>query len=936
MTGMKRDLKEGGRDPLHIILAVAVLVVSMITYLRTVQPTVPYWDCGEFIACAHILGIPHPPGTPLFMLIGRFFSMLIPFGEVAWRVNIVSSVSSAFAVMFGYLIVTWVIRKWYKRVDTIYKRATVYIGGVTGALFMAFSRTFWNNAVEAEVYGLSMLIMTASIYLILKWTDNRRKPEGEKYIYAFAFLSVLALGIHMTSFLVVPIAFLFMLVIDRRLIRNFPFIVSFVALCIIPVSVTAYLLVSAIWAVIATSVYFWDRIRDGWIYTIFIPIIILLAAASFGYSWIPVLIYCLAGWALLTVIVYRLRPAKKSWRMAALITLFGLIGFSSQLYTPIRSFSDPAIDMNNPETWDEVRDFLERKQYGSESMFTRMFERRGTWENQFGTHERMGFWGFFHEQYSSVSAFWFFFPLGLFGVFYGIWRKWKTGTFLLILLIASTVGLVLYMNFSDGTLENKMLGIDHLEVRDRDYFFTPGFILFGLFIGLGIAGIMHAITRALSQSSLSEAVKKAVLAILALTILLPAFAYSENYFYCDRSKNYLPFYYAKNLLESCREDAILFTNGDNDTFPLWCLQYVYGIRPDVRVMVISLMRADWYIKQHRDKFDVPISYTDDEIHLLRPKMLDQGYYSISNYVIDNIIDNAVVKSSNPARWPDLPMRFADFMKKYRGRVQNDTSLYFDPPIEFATTVDPNGMRYKERSIAEAPIHAVIEGLAYNIHPNPLPFNINAEFTSDYFLNEFNAQGVTDTTIYKDHNAKRLAENYWKIMAKMADQVFNAGKMDEAIDMNFRAVKISLSKGEAFRFLTKNLKNAGRVQQVDDYMRKIEDAPKEELMQSAARILDVLFAMDISQYRNDLRKEGLDPAAAVDSTAEKFASDPDYLYYLNFLEQFKTEFPTNPMIQTFIDRASDGVLSHLSRGKLEQLDLNLQRSTSDAPMTEPGG
>ncbi|NIP43466.1 MAG: DUF2723 domain-containing protein, partial [candidate division Zixibacteria bacterium] len=158
MAGKKSNSNQTDRDPLHIILAVAVLIVSLVTYLRTVQPTVPYWDCGEFIACAHILGIPHPPGTPLFMLIGRVFSMLIPFGEVAWRVNIISSISSAFAVMFGYLIVTWVIRKWYRKVDTIYKRATVYIGGVTGALFMAFSRTFWNNAVEAEVYGLSMLI----------------------------------------------------------------------------------------------------------------------------------------------------------------------------------------------------------------------------------------------------------------------------------------------------------------------------------------------------------------------------------------------------------------------------------------------------------------------------------------------------------------------------------------------------------------------------------------------------------------------------------------------------------------------------------------------------------------------------------------------------------------------------------------------------------
>jgi len=870
------------------------------------------------------------------MLIGRVFSMLIPFGEVAWRINIISSISSAFAVMFGYLIVTWIIRKWYRQVDTIYKRATVYIGGVTGALFMAFSRTFWNNAVEAEVYGLSMLIMTASIYLILKWVDARRSLEGEKYIYAFAFLSVLALGIHMTSFLVVPIAFLFLLVMDRKLIYNLPFLMSFVVLSIIPVSVTVYLIVAALWAAFATSVYFWDKIKDGWIYTIFAPIIILLGAVSFGYSWIPILIYSLAGWSLLTLMIYRLRPTKRAWRMGMLITLFGLIGFSSQLYTPIRSFSDPIIDMNDPETWESVRDFLERKQYGSESMFARMFDRRGTWENQFGTHERMGFWGFFHEQYSPVKAFWLFFPLGMFGVIYAVWRKWKPGTFLLLILLASTVGLVLYMNFADGTEENVQYGIDHLEVRDRDYFFTPGFILFGLFIGVGIAGIIHAVTKFLTQSQPSENVRKVVLAVLALSILLPVFAYSENYFYCDRSDNYLPFHYAQNLLASCRQGAILFTNGDNDTFPLWCLQYAYGIRPDVRVMVISLLRADWYIKQHRDKFDVPISFSDNDINQLRPIQMERGFYSISNLVIDNIIDNAIVKSSRPELWPDLPMRNADFIKRYSSRAEGDTTLYFDPPIEFATTVDANGLRYRMKPIAESPVHAVIEGLAYNIHPVTLPYSINAEFTSSYFLNEFNAQGVTDTTMYMDENARRLAENYWKIMAKMAEEVFNAGNWDEAIDMNFRAVKISQNPAEAFRFLAKNLKNAGRIAEIDDYMARVERASEEELMESAGHMLDVLFAMDISQYRNELRQEGLDPAAAADSAAQKFASDPQYGYYLEFLEQFKKEHPDNQMIQTFIDRADDAVLSRLSSENLKELNLDIERSGSDSPTIQPGG
>ncbi len=935
MMEMKADLKDNQRDYVHIFLAVAVFLIALVTYLRTVQPTVPYWDCGEFIASAAVLGVPHPPGTPLFMLVGRMFAML-PFGEIAWRVNIVSSVASALAVMFGYLIVTWIIRKWYKNADSIYKRATIYVGGVTGALFMAFSRTFWNNAVEAEVYGLSMLIMLASIFLVFKWYDHRREPSAEKYLYAFAFISVLALGIHMTSFIVVPIAFIFMLAVDRKLRTNWPFLATFIILNVIPVSVTAYLVLSAAWATISAIIYFWDRIKEGWIYTIFIPLVIMGFMYSFGYSIIPLLIYSLAGWSLLTLLIYGLRPARKMWRMAFLITLLGLMGFSSQLYIPIRSMADPVIDMNNPETWSGVRDLIERKQYGSESMFTRMLHRRAEWKNQFGTHERMGFWGFFNQQYSPVKWFWLFFPLGMFGIFYVVRQRWRMGTFMFLILLAGTIGLVLYMNFADGTQANQVLGIDHLEVRDRDYFFTPGFILFGLFIGLGLAGIMHAVFDALTQSKVTETMKKVALVVLALTVLTPLFAFSRNYFYSDRSKNYLPYDYAMNLLSSCKPNAVLFTNGDNDTFPVWCLQYAYRIRPDVRVMVLSLLRADWYIEQYRDEFNVPISYSNEDINLLRPKMVDGEYYSISNLITDNIIDNAMVKSTRPDLWPDLPMKYAQFKRKYAERAEGDTSLYFDPPIQFATTVDNLGLKYDEKPIGQGPVDGVIQGLVYDIHPNKVPNKIDAAFTSDYFLNTFNSRGVTDEGIYKDENARRLAENYWRIVAKMADQVFAAGRQSEAIDMNYRAVQISVSPVEAFRFLVKNLKYAGRLPEVDDYMEKVNDAPKEDLMAMSAKMMDVLFAMDISNSRTELRKSGMDPAAADSTIAQDLIQDPQYHYYMDFLDRLIAEYPENQDALSYADRANTYVLKHLPQQTRDDLKLKFPSTISKGINPDNGG
>jgi len=920
-------------DRLNLYCALAVLLIATIAYLKTVQPTVPYWDCGEFIACAATLSVPHPPGTPFFMLIGRLFAMLPIGGEVAWRVNLLSALSSGFAAMVAYYVIVWIISKWYKSVDSIYKRATICIGGITGALFMAFSRTFWTNAVEAEVYGLSMLILMLSIYLLLKWTDHRNDKSGEKYLILFAFLSVMSLGVHMTSFIVVPAAFIYILAVSREYRTNLPFIITFIILNIIPFSVTIYLMLSTIWLTVLCFISFWQKIKNGWLYTVFIPLVLTLMLGSSGFSWVPVIIYCFAGWSILTLIVFRLQPGVKYWRMAFLITLLGLIGFSSQLYTPIRSQADPVIDMNDPETWDGVRDFIERKQYGSESMFTRMLKRRGEWKNQFGTHERMGFWGFFQEQYSSIKWFTLFFILGLIGIFFTIRQKWRLGTFMFLILLAGTVGLVLYMNFADGTQQNPLTGQGRLEVRDRDYFFTPGFILFGMFIGVGIAAVLHSLFKVIQKSNLSESVRKAVLILTAAAVLLPIVAFSQNYFYCDRSRNYLPFYYAQNLLESCRENAILFTNGDNDTFPVWCLQYGYGIRPDVRVIVLALLGTDWYAKKQRDDFNVPITMTDEEILSIRPRVVDGELYNISNIVTDHIIDNVTVKTKHPELWPELPMKFKNFIRLDSARIASDTTLYFDPPIQFATTVDPYGLKYREQPLAESQLDAVIEGLVHNVLPYKTSFSVNSDVTADYFLNKFNTDGVKDPTIYKDGNAGRLAENYWKILAKMADDVFSAGNWDDAINMNIRSVNVSTNPPEAFRFLTKNLKYAGRLAELYNFTDLVEDRFEEKMWERSGQMMDVLFARDYNNLRSRLHSEGLDASSIDYKINEAFLNDSQYLFYLDYIDEFIRKYPENQVAVAIADRVKMLIINKLSPEKRNLLNLDFVNNNIVTPNPE---
>ncbi|TPW11027.1 MAG: hypothetical protein FD129_1766, partial [bacterium] len=197
----------------------AVFLLAFLVYAFCVTPTVPYWDSGEFIATSYILGIPHPPGTPLYVLIGRLFTML-PFGTIAVRVNLLSSVSSAVAVLFTYLIIVRLVKKnmpgegrWWMALA----------GGVVGALFMAFGTTFWDNAIEAEVYGSASAIMCLCVWLALLWWDGQGDARNDRILWLILYILFLAIGIHLGTFLVFPCIYLLVTMVhwDRVKQRQF-------------------------------------------------------------------------------------------------------------------------------------------------------------------------------------------------------------------------------------------------------------------------------------------------------------------------------------------------------------------------------------------------------------------------------------------------------------------------------------------------------------------------------------------------------------------------------------------------------------------------------------------------------------------------------------------------------------------------------------------
>ena len=166
--------------------------------------TVPYWDSGEFIATSYILGVPHPPGSPLYLIIGRVFSM-IPFNpDIAFRLNLISPIVSALAIMYLYLSTVKLISNYRGKIQSQMDSIIVFGGSLVGALTFAFTDSHWFNAVEAEVYGFSTFFTAIVVWLILHWAERADEKGNERYILIIAYMLGLATGVHLLNLLALP------------------------------------------------------------------------------------------------------------------------------------------------------------------------------------------------------------------------------------------------------------------------------------------------------------------------------------------------------------------------------------------------------------------------------------------------------------------------------------------------------------------------------------------------------------------------------------------------------------------------------------------------------------------------------------------------------------------------------------------------------------
>jgi len=724
------------KDRYYLALAVAAFLISFIIYDITKAPTVSFWDCGEFIASSYILGVPHPPGYPVYILIGRIFTLLPIAGAIAVRVNLLSVVGGAFSAFVAFwLIVRIMIGK--GQPPRGLQKIGIGIGALSGSLIMAFSKTFWSNAVEAEVYTFSMFLMLLITYFVILWGQAEESFKRDNYLIAISYFAWLSLGVHMTTFIIVIPAVFYMAYIDYKETNLARWPVWIVMLMFVLYAVP---LQTDILKFIGIDI---TRYELESFITIF-----LLAFLTSG--------------TMALILYIKKSENYKSWFLALTIMLAAAAGFSTQAYIPIRAAEKPAINENSPSDWDSFKGFLERKQYGQESMFHRMFARRASWINQFATHPRFGFLGIFNAQYASPDARVTIYETAdktvnfslslamvyilIFG-FYGIFELFRRSppilSLILIVTLLSTIGMVVYMNFSDGSFNTMIAPI--AEVRNRDYFYTPGFMFFAIIIGIGLTGILQALGYfAETASSRKRLLQIAFGAMSLVALLLPIHTAAANFAYNDRRGNYLPQDYAKNILDSCEKDAILFTNGDNDTFPLWYIQEVEEYRRDVRVANLSLLNTPWYIHQLKDQMNVPFGVSDSDIDSLRMFRISGSdrIYRIQDQALQLILTQI-----QAGGW--------------------------EIPVYFAITVP-------EENRLGMDDHLVMEGMAYRVSDTAGKDRVNTDTGMRVFGNTANFRGTAERWEDNDESDRKLILNYTVAIFKIADAFYERGQLDSAM------------------------------------------------------------------------------------------------------------------------------------------------------------
>jgi len=661
--------------------------IAAITYILTLEQSVSFWDCGEFIACAFRLQVSHQPGYPMFAMLGKVFSLL-SMGDntkVAFYTNLMSALASAATILFLFWTITALAKKlMLKKVEELGSNHTwmIMAAGMIGALAFTFTDTFWFSAVETIVFAMSSLCTAVVFWAILKWDAHADEAGADKYIVLIAYIIGLSIGIHLLNLLTIPaIAMVYFFRRGKNINLKsalMAFMTSIAILGFVQFGVRGYTIHIAAYF----DLFFVNTLGMGFGTGAFVFFALLIGAIVYG-------------------LFYSIRKAKPILNLALLCLAFIYFGYSSFAYIPIRATANTNLNNSHPDNAFTLYGYLNRIQYGETPLLTGPFYdakivdqsegspiyRKGKtnyevagkkmnytydhttilpriwstesdanyaqnvqfYKNFLGISEgqaptfsdnlrylfnwqiyqmyvRYFLWNFVgryndndgQQNPAGIDGNWTSgifdsakhlpksvtgsvtytplyavpFVLGLIGMVYHFRNKRRDALVIALLFFFTGIAIVLYVNQNN------------LQPRERDYSYVVSFYAFAIWIGLGVIALIEFTRRWLT-------VRVATIGSFAICLVVPVLIAAKEWRSHDRSTKVTAHDMAYNFLISCPKDAILFTYGDNDTYSLWYNQEVEGIRPDVRIVCLSLFGSDWYIHQMQGKMNqsdpLPIS-----------------------------------------------------------------------------------------------------------------------------------------------------------------------------------------------------------------------------------------------------------------------------------------------------------------------------------------
>jgi hypothetical protein len=899
-----------------------LFVFSAIVYLLTLEPTVSFWDCGEFILSAFKLQVGHPPGAPLFLMIGRIATLFAggDTSKAALMVNILSALCSAFAIMFLFWTITHLVRRVFvndKALES--KHVPAILGsGVLGALAYTFSDTFWFSAVEGELYAISSLVTALVFWGILKWEEEADKPYSGRWIILIAYIMGLGLGIHRLNLLVIPVlVFVFYFkkydVTTKGVIKTLLFAIFLLWLMV-------FVLMPGV-----------PKVAE-WFELLFVNILGL--PYNSGLLFYLIIIFGVLAFG----IYYSLKQKRVILNFIVTCLTVVMIGYSSYAMIMIRSSARPPMNQNNPADVFSLSYYINMKQYGSspkffgnyysapvinatkvvagynkvggkyepyyrpeyeyskqfETIFPRMYSSDPEHESAykywgkvvgrkysvgsgkeavvcptFGENLRyffryqVGFmylryfmWNFagrqndiqgngnnIHGNWISGIKFidearlgnlgnlpddlnnnpgknkYYFLPLlvGLAGMLWQ-YKKNKNGFWIVMAFFIMTgIAIIFYLNQYPN------------QPRERDYAYAGSFYAFAIWIGIGYMYVYEKLQKFLGNKI------SAAVTLIALLTAVPLLLAVQNWDDHDRSGRYTARDIGANYLKSCAPNSVLFTYGDNDSFPVWYVQDVEQVRTDVRVANLSYIQAGWYIEMMRQKaFDsdplpltlgpekyiegareqLPVNNRVDKPVDLKEVVqfagLDDRKYKVdlsgrgdfmnylpaNKFIIDvdsaKVLSNGTVKEYYKDRLVS-PMIWnyseTDAFKGDLAIMDLLSTNNWERPVYFSTTVPSSQYKGLEK-------YFIQEGLAYRVVPVRTDQHEQGEFGMidpvvmyDNVMNKFKWGNAEDPSVYLDENNRRMFSNFRRLFGSLGKELLFSGDTAKAVEVAHRGLEI---------------------------------------------------------------------------------------------------------------------------------------------------